>query len=822
MKTNCGTSLFVATAVAAAGFTTMAMANDECSTAVTLTVGVPAAFDTSTATVSADPAPSDALCAGTFLDWGTANKDVWFKWTASEAGLSTWSTCTPGATNGDTSIALYSGSCGSLTQVACNGDAPAEGTCQQFFSKISGFQVTGGTTYYLRVGGWNGDPAAGQLTLTFQAASEGCIGATGDCRTPHGGVGCNDAVCCTAVCAANPLCCDPGFGWDAQCVQDTTAYCGFFIYTCSNPAAANDCATGATVFAGDQSFVVSNTGYNTDGPDHPASTCSSGNDVFLNDVWFRTQAVANGSMRVNTCNNTNFDTKLAVYNMGTNPAAFNYNTLNEAGVLVGCNDDGSTECQVNATYASDLTVGVNNGNWYLIRVATYDLPGTCTVFIDSPEPCALDSANGSEGEACGEDTNGGCNATIPATTTINPGQTFSGSFWADAGTRDTDWYSLSVGNGQQVTVTVKSNQFNRVIILGGACGSTATLSTATSACGTVASSCLNAGNYFIFVGMADAAGNAIFEGVPCGSGNLNDYSIKVEAAPASCPVVMDQVCTTPGANTFASSTATAGGGLVACAVNAAFPNCTNAGTTVNTYARPMPAGAVGGSITCLDVGVFAVKRGANATNTACANYASDLPLPSTIGVYEDIDGGAPRNKIVTEGDGNDLRLIEAREVLIPGGAYVGNIDFDPPLCLEGVTGNIVVIMDCPDLYSAGATPSIPDASGYGVRPGGGTVTGQSSGTYVRLSCADAAAAYVPAEQLGATFTAQWIVTFKGDFAGCDTNDCPADLNGDNIVNAADLAGLLGAWGTAGGDLNGDGITNAADLAGLLGAWGACP
>ena len=53
--------------------------------------------------------------------------------------------------------------------------------------------------------------------------------------------------------------------------------------------------------------------------------------------------------------------------------------------------------------------------------------------------------------------------------------------------------------------------------------------------------------------------------------------------------------------------------------------------------------------------------------------------------------------------------------------------------------------------------------------------------------------------------------------------CVGDLNNDNVVNAADLSILLGAWGTNGvGNLNGDSIVNAADLSILLGAWGACP
>ncbi len=51
----------------------------------------------------------------------------------------------------------------------------------------------------------------------------------------------------------------------------------------------------------------------------------------------------------------------------------------------------------------------------------------------------------------------------------------------------------------------------------------------------------------------------------------------------------------------------------------------------------------------------------------------------------------------------------------------------------------------------------------------------------------------------------------------------ADLNGDGVVNAADLAQVLGHWGVTDPssmvmDFNDDGVVNAADLALLLGAW----
>lgn len=54
--------------------------------------------------------------------------------------------------------------------------------------------------------------------------------------------------------------------------------------------------------------------------------------------------------------------------------------------------------------------------------------------------------------------------------------------------------------------------------------------------------------------------------------------------------------------------------------------------------------------------------------------------------------------------------------------------------------------------------------------------------------------------------------------------CTGDLNGDDIVDGADLAVLLGSWGPARGsvaDLNEDGDVNGADLAIMLGAWGDC-
>lgn len=59
------------------------------------------------------------------------------------------------------------------------------------------------------------------------------------------------------------------------------------------------------------------------------------------------------------------------------------------------------------------------------------------------------------------------------------------------------------------------------------------------------------------------------------------------------------------------------------------------------------------------------------------------------------------------------------------------------------------------------------------------------------------------------------------------NDCPADVNGDFVVQGADLTILLGQWGDCfdssdcSADLDGDGFVDGADLTLMLGAWGSC-
>lgn len=68
--------------------------------------------------------------------------------------------------------------------------------------------------------------------------------------------------------------------------------------------------------------------------------------------------------------------------------------------------------------------------------------GTPPVLRDCPVVCPPNGID--DGEACGDDTNGGCNMAVPGFTTVACGDTVCGTIWADGGSRDTDWYELTL------------------------------------------------------------------------------------------------------------------------------------------------------------------------------------------------------------------------------------------------------------------------------------------------------------------------------------------------------------------------------------------
>ena len=797
----------------------VALAQDECASAPTLVTGVGSAFDTTTATVTALPEVTDALCTGTYLNWVATQKDVWFQWSPTANGTADFSTCLAGSY--DTSIVIYSGTCDTLTAVACNGDATDSTGCQQYSSLVSQLPVAAGTTYYVRIGGYGGGTTpegatgTGAITVTFTEGVDGCIGATGACDVAHATPGCDTASCCAAVCGLSPDCC--AIVWDQGCVDIAIPTCGYFVYACTAPAQPNDCATNPRVITADGSVAFSNINANSDGPGY-GDSCGSGNNESNNDVWYRLDAVANGDFSINTCGTVPFDSKLAVYDLGTSPSTFNYNTLPD--VLVNCNDDGDATCLTTGgvPYASQLSVTVSAGRSYLVCLGTFTNgeTGAGTIQFNIPEPCVLTPATVAEAEPCGEDLNGGCNMTTPTFNPIALGAIVEGTFWSSETARDTDWYEFSIPSDRSVTVNLRSASLAQLFILGSGCPG-ATIGVGTGSCPTVTTACLTPGTYYI------AVLPSLFVTNPCNSGALNDYSLQlIGVVPTTpCPVLMDSTCKQPGPDTTSSSASSVLSGNFGQGCATACANGTG-GTGDVEWATVFSGATLPKEISCINMGVSALRSLNSPTTGVCGYYASDLPIGGFVNLYRDINGGAPTAPVA---EGGDLELIVSRTVSIPGGVFFGNLEFDPPLCIENET-DVVVVLKLYNLFTGTpAEAGVPSGAGYRSGIALTAVDSALPSNIYNRSGACATTTFGIVNYTSATNRFQWPVELNGQLASCgSTSACPADQNNDGVVNGADLGLLLGAWGpcpNCRADINIDGVVNGADLGLLLGAWGPC-
>ena len=233
-------------------------------------------------------------------------------------------------------------------------------------------------------------------------------------------------------------------------------------------------------------------------------------------------------------------------------------------------------------------------------------------------------------------------------------------------------------------------------------------------------------------------------------------------------------CPNPGANPVtgnASADLSVGG--IACAGGGI--------TTENTYAR-----------------VFTQAQIGTAYTVNCVNFGLDnsgSPLPGTIALWRDPTGGDPSI--------NEVELIASFEVtLTSGDDQLLAVSGDPVCVTLSGDETLVVTMDYPE-----------STDGFCTFAGGTTATGE---TYI-LSASCGLSDFAPLSAIGFPDN-QWFVELSGDF-GCE-DGITGDLNGDGLVDGADISILLGAWGTADpiADLTGDGNVDGADLSIVLGNW----
>jgi hypothetical protein len=373
-------------------------ANDLCSNAAAVNNG-PNAFNNTGALDD-----TTASCAFNAIDVG----DVWFSYLATNTGA--YNLTTDGTTGiSDTVLSVYA-SCGG-TELACDDDSGAG-----LLSTITGFNMTAGTTYIIRVAAWGNATTQfgpGNLTITPPGGGGGApandlcsaataINAAGTYAWDNTGADADGTATCTTsgpsvwfrynpigtglatfntegsagltdtvlslfdACNGTELACDDdaGTGFLSSISYNVTLGTPIWI-RCSGFAGAVGGAqlnviqvlcpspvANDTCATPAPAVLGSNTWDNSCSSVDGAPASCAFNVTDGKDVWFDFTPAASGTFRIDTNGSTIVDTTLAVY-------------ASCGAAEVACDDDAGTGLQ------SQVTTLLNAGTTYKIRVAAW-------------------------------------------------------------------------------------------------------------------------------------------------------------------------------------------------------------------------------------------------------------------------------------------------------------------------------------------------------------------------------------------------------------------------------------------------------------------
>ncbi|MBX3356692.1 MAG: hypothetical protein KF724_13435, partial [Phycisphaeraceae bacterium] len=432
-------------------------------------------------------------------------------------------------------------------------------------------------------------------------------GGSSNCCFAWGGIGCDDQNCQDTICSFDPFCCD--VAWDGICAAAANDFCPDICFTF--PPQFGSISCGETIcgtswadnnFRDTDWFVLDLSGFST-----PVTvTVSISNQLpmvigIVNSTDCATASSLNPFAVSGYCGSASFTVCLAptvhwIFAGANGFSGFPCDSgANEYALTVECGDECLPPACGNSDHDCYTTGGPFCSDEACCNLVCAIDPFCCQVawdgicvneafeFCGAPA-CPLDCVGTPEGEACGADENGGCNAPQGGTSnccivwggagcddpacqdavcaadpfccdvawdglcsgaanqlcpdicflgstnfgSISCNETICGTAWADGNFRDTDWYILELADTTEITVTI-SNQLPMVIGIVNStdCATASFLDpfAVSNFCGTASFTVtLPAGTHWVF-----AAPNA-FSGFPCGSGS-NDYSLTV-----SCPI----------------------------------------------------------------------------------------------------------------------------------------------------------------------------------------------------------------------------------------------------------------------------------------------
>jgi len=178
--------------------TPAAPANNACANAITMADGV--IYNGTTVLSTND---GTANCGGS-----ASSPDVWYTYTPATSGNVNVNTCGSGY---DTVLSIHTGSCGSLTQVACNDDNAGAGgnnACGGGLQSGITYNMTAGVTYRIRVAGYNG--ATGTFVIRAIGGGGCAAPANDDCANRQGFTGNQAFTLCGATTDGVAVTCNGG------------------------------------------------------------------------------------------------------------------------------------------------------------------------------------------------------------------------------------------------------------------------------------------------------------------------------------------------------------------------------------------------------------------------------------------------------------------------------------------------------------------------------------------------------------------------------------------------------------------------------------
>lgn len=398
---------------------------------------------------------------------------------------------------------------------------------------------------------------------------------------------------------AGPLVVPAKYGLDTPVKEEmlmSSRYVPFVLasalaLSCAGLTHAQGCALAPEIFVGDTPFDTAGATeiLNLTGICDPGTF---GDDSIYHTIWFKWVAVSSEAYQISTCNLANFDTRLAVLENGCDPSntiaclddttgcptftttleftavegntyyfavgGYSAATLSGSGTLAlglagggggggicggknpqdcctigsapGCSDE---TCCLSVCAADDFCCAVQ-WDGLCAEQALSLCQELCIV------PCDAPAATVTETEQCGEDLNGGCNDPFGAFQAIAVGDIVAGTFWAELGSRDTDWYRITLTEATELTATLYASVPARTFLLSGSCPpATLAANPAAGGCPSSWTQCVPKGEYFIFVGMVS------FEGFPCFGGIVNEYTLAITGVPCDASAPANDECEKP-------------------------------------------------------------------------------------------------------------------------------------------------------------------------------------------------------------------------------------------------------------------------------------